>query len=191
MIFAGAIRTVEAMPNIKRRDYPGPSDGFYDAVKPCTLAIIAKLQFEAGEKAGASARLVEAQILTRGIEAADQKIVSQIVIVRKQIDCNDLNAARALLRESLALAQQQPEPLRSRSLAMLSLSQHKTGDAAGALETIRSIRNYPGLEKVRALNGLADLYDEKRRSCSRAVDVSRGTGMHAVSKTVRCCGADG
>jgi tetratricopeptide (TPR) repeat protein len=158
---AGAIRAVEAMPSIKRGNYPGPSDGFYDAIKPCTLAIIAKLQFDAGEKASAGARLLEAKILTKAIEAADQKLVSQIVIVRKQIDCNDLNAAGILLCDSLALARQQPEPLRSRSLAMLSLSQHKTGDTTGALETIRSIRNYPGLEKVRALNGLADLYAKK------------------------------
>jgi beta-lactamase regulating signal transducer with metallopeptidase domain len=155
---AGAIRAVEAMPSIKRSDYPGPSDGFYDAVKPCTLAIIAKLQFDAAEKASAGAKLLEAQILTRAIEAAEQKLVSQIVIVQKQIDCDDLNAARALLREPLSLSRKQPEPLRSRSLAMLSLSQYKTGDTTGALETIRSIRNYPGLEKVRALNGLADLY---------------------------------
>jgi beta-lactamase regulating signal transducer with metallopeptidase domain/tetratricopeptide (TPR) repeat protein len=155
--FAGANRAVEAMPSIKRKDYPGPSDGFYDAVKPCTLAIIAKLQFDGGEKASAGARLLEAKILTGAIEAADQKVVSQIVIVRKLIDCNDLNLAGSLLRESLALAQQQPEPLRSRSLAMLALSQHKAGDAAGAILSIRSIRNYPGLEKVSALNGLADV----------------------------------
>ena len=99
--FAGANRTVEAMPSIRRGDYPGPSDGFYDAIKPCTSAIIAKMQFDEGEKASAGARLLEAQILARGIEAADQKIVSQIVIVRKHIDCNDLNAARTLVQESI------------------------------------------------------------------------------------------
>ncbi len=159
--YAGAIQTAESIPNIKRKDFPGPSDGYYDALKPCTLAIIAPLQFENGDKAGAGERLHQAIMLTGAIEAADQKIVSQIVIVRKQIECNDLNAAKSLLRESIPLAQRQSEPLRSRGLAMLSLNQIKAGDATGARETIRSIRDYPGLEKVHALNGLADLYAKK------------------------------
>ena len=52
--FTGARRTAEQIPNIKRSDFPGPSDGFYDAIKPATLAINARLQHEAGDKAGAS-----------------------------------------------------------------------------------------------------------------------------------------
>ena len=126
--FAGATRTTDSIPSIKRKDFPSPSDGFYDAIKPCTMAIIARLQFEAGDKAGASERLHQAMTLTGVIEAADQKIISQIVIIRKQIECNDLIAARTLLAESIALAQQQPEPIRSRSLAMLSRNQIKAGD---------------------------------------------------------------
>jgi tetratricopeptide (TPR) repeat protein len=159
--FVGAIGTAEFIPTIKRKDFPGPSDGFYDAIKPGTLAIIAQLQFEAGEKAGASERLRQAMTLTRAIETADQKVVSQILIVRKQVECNDLEAAGPFLREALSLAQQQPEPLRSRALAMLSRSQIKTSDQVGAQKTIRSIRGYPGLEKVGALYGLAEWYEGK------------------------------
>jgi beta-lactamase regulating signal transducer with metallopeptidase domain/tetratricopeptide (TPR) repeat protein len=159
--FVGAIRTTESIPIIKRKDFPGPSDGFYDAIKPGTLAIIAQLQFEAGEKAGASERLREAVTLSRAIEAADQKLVSQILIIRKQVECDELDPATAFLREAIAFAQRQPEPLRSRGLAMLSRSQVKTGDVAGAQGTIRTIREYPGLERVSASYGVAEWYEGK------------------------------
>ena len=161
VILVGAIRTVELDPEIKRKDFPGRAMASTMPSSQARLAMIAGLQFEAGEKAGASERLLQAMTLSRAIEAADQKIVSEIVIIRKQIECNELEAARAFLREAIALCQQQPEPLRSRSLAMLSRSQIKAGDAAGAQETIRSIREYPGLEKVYALNGLAEWYEGK------------------------------
>ena len=49
--FAGAFGTAKSIPTIKREDFPGPSDGFYDAIKPSTLAIIADLQYQSGEKA--------------------------------------------------------------------------------------------------------------------------------------------
>ena len=159
--FVEAIRTAESIPTIKRTDFPGPSDGFYDAIKPSTLAIIAQLQFEAGEKTGASERLLQAMTLSHTIEAADQKLVSQIVIIRKQVECYEFEAARALLRDAISLARRQPEPLRSRGLAMLSRSQITTGDLTGAQETIRSIREYPGLEKVNALYGVAEWYEGK------------------------------
>ncbi len=159
--FDGAIRTVRLIPAIRREDFPGPSDGFYDAIKPSTLAMIAGLQFKAGDQAGASGQLLEAIALSRKIASADQALVSQIVISRTQIECNDLEAARTLLGEAIALAGHQPEPLRSRSLAMLSRSQINTADTAGAQETIRSIREYPGLEKVDALQGVAEWYERK------------------------------
>ena len=50
--FAGARRTIDSMPSIKRGEFPGPSDGFYDAIKPGVLALIARLQFDAAIRAG-------------------------------------------------------------------------------------------------------------------------------------------
>ena len=55
--FAGATATAESIPTIKRYDYPGPSDGYYDALKPGMLAIVAQFEFAAGEKAAARERL--------------------------------------------------------------------------------------------------------------------------------------
>ena len=54
----------------------------------------------------------------------------------------------------------QPEPVRSRTLAMLVECQVQAGDAAGAAKTASTIRDYPGLEKRRALNALADWYEK-------------------------------
>jgi len=158
--FAGARQTADSIPNIKRKDFPGPSDGFYDAIKPATLAINAWLQAEAGDKGGASEGLRQAISLSRSVETADQKIVAQIVIVQKQIECGDHSGARALIQEAIPFALKQPEPLRSRSLAMLVESQAKAGDAAGATKTTTAIRDYPGLEKQKALGTLADWYEK-------------------------------
>ena len=111
--FGGAVDTALTIPPIKRKDYPGPSDGYYDALKPATMALVAQLEYAAGEKARAQTLLQQAVKLTRAIEAADQKVIAQIVIIRKQIECNDLEIARVLVREAISLASEQPEPLRA------------------------------------------------------------------------------
>ena len=158
--FAGARKTADSIPNIKRKDFPEPSDGFYDAIKPATLAINARCQFKSGDKIGASEGLERAIVLSREVETADQKLIAQIFIAQKQIACGDHNGARALVTEAVSFALQQPEPLRSRSLSMLVDSQAMTGDPGGAARTISAIREYPGLEKRRALGALANWYEK-------------------------------
>ncbi len=158
--FTGARRTAEQVPNIKRSDFPGPSDGFYDAIKPATLAINARLQHEAGDKAGASEGFRQAIALSREIVTGDQKLIAQIFITQKQIECGDFQGARLLVQEATAFALKQPEPARSRGLAMLVESQAKAGDPIGAAAMISAIRQYPGLEKRRALGALADWYEK-------------------------------
>ena len=146
--FTGARRTAEQIPNIKRSDFPGPSDGFYDAIKPATLAINARLQHEAGDKAGASEGFRQAIALSRAIVTGDQKLISQIFITQKQIECGDFQEAMVLVREATAFALKQPEPARSRGLAMLVESQAKAGDPNGIAVMISAIRQYPGLESA-------------------------------------------
>ena len=74
--FPGALATARSMPDLKRSDFPGPSDGFYDAVKPVTFALIAGVQAEAGEKSAAVATLGEAEALARAVAAEDQKLIA-------------------------------------------------------------------------------------------------------------------
>jgi beta-lactamase regulating signal transducer with metallopeptidase domain len=179
--FAGAFRTAESIPTIKREDFPGPSDGFYDAIKPSTLAIIADLQFQSGEKAAARERLLQSITLCRAIAAGDQKIISQIVITRKLIGCNDLESAKSVLSESISLARQQSEPFKSRSLVLLTEAQIQAGDPTGAEETLRFIRAFPGLEKVNALNNVAEWY-KKRGDRQRAESFYRQALSCVLSK---------
>jgi len=153
--FAGALQSIDSIPNITRRQFPGPSGGFYDAIKPATLAKVGRLQFEAVNKGGAESAFDRATTLSRAIESADQRIVAQIVIVQELFACGLQDKARALLREAIPCASQQPEPLRSRSLAMFCKSQVKAGDSVAAHQTIDAIRAYPGLEKTQALSALA------------------------------------
>ena len=154
--FAGARLTSDLIPTIKHRDFPGPRDGFYDAIKPGVLALIAQLQMDIGDKAGASEGLRRAVAMSHAIEAPGERIVAQIAITQKLIECGDRDIARTLLDEAISFSLEQPEPLRSRSLAMLAESQVNAGDTAGATKTTSAIRDYPGLEKCRALNSLAD-----------------------------------
>ena len=158
--FAGARQTVDSIPDVKRADFPGPSDGFFDAIKPSILAMIAQHQFAAGDKTGASQCLRRAIALAWAIETVEEKIVAQIVITEKHIACGDRGGARDLLKEAIPFALIQAEPLRSRSLAMFVDCQAKAVDPDGAVETAAAIRDYPGPEKRRALHSLADWYEK-------------------------------
>ena len=153
--FAGALATAESIPVLKRSDFPGRSDGFYDAVKPATFAIVAGLQAEAGDEAAGAATFARSEALARAVEAEDQKLIAQIVIAQKHASCGRHAAAKAVVTEAIPLALRQPEPRRSRVLTMLAEAQIKAGDGDGALRTIDAIREYPGLEKVRALGVLS------------------------------------
>ena len=107
-------------------------------------------------RAAASEGLDRAVALSRAIEAADQKIAAQIVIAQNQLECGYRDEARLLVRETIAVALAQAEPLRSRGLAMLAELQGKAEDLAAAARTVEAIRDYPPFEKVRALQKLAD-----------------------------------
>ena len=157
---AGALATARSIPELKRSDFPGPSDGFYDAIKPVTFALIAGAQAEAGDRAAAAGTLDQAEALARAVAAEDQKLIAQIVIAQKDVACGRRDAAKAVVADAVALAQTQPEPRRSRVLTMLAEAQASADDADGALETIAAIRDYPGLEKARALSTLARRFEE-------------------------------
>ena len=92
--FAGALATARSIPELKRSDFPGPSDGFYDAIKPVTFALIAGAQAEAGDRSAAAATLGEAEALARAVAAEDQKLIAQIVIAQKDVTCGRRDAAR-------------------------------------------------------------------------------------------------
>jgi hypothetical protein len=156
----GALATARSIPDLKRSDFPEPSDGFYDAVKPAALALVAGVMAEAGDQSGATAALREAEALARAVQAEDQKLIAQIVIAKKYAACGQRAAAQAVVNEAVPLALAQAEPRRSRMLTMLAEAQVKAGDPAGALRTIDAIREYPGLEKTRALAILANSYEE-------------------------------
>lgn len=48
--FAAARETALSIPAIKRADFPGLADGFYDAIKPVTLGLIAETRARVGSK---------------------------------------------------------------------------------------------------------------------------------------------
>ena len=168
---AAARQTADSIPDLKRTDFPGPSDGFYDAIKPGTLAILAKLQADAGDRDAATQGLSRALVLSRAIDAADQKIVAQIIIAQNQLACGFRDEARNLVRETIAVALKQAEPLRSRGLAMLSELQGNVGELAAAARTVEAIRGYPPFEKERALQKLADGHTKAgdRRTAKRLI----------------------
>ena len=154
------LATARSIPELRRSDFPGPSDGFFDAVKPVALALIAGWQAKAGDPSAAASTLGEAEALARAITAEDQKLIAQIAIAQKQVACGRQGAARAVVAEAIPLALAQPEPRRSRVLTMLADAQVQAGDADGALRTVDAIRDFPGLEKARALQALMRRHEE-------------------------------
>ncbi len=73
---APARQTADAIPDVRRKDFPGPSDGFYDAIKPGTLAIVARLQADAGDRAAATEgmnRAINLASADRGARSKDRR----------------------------------------------------------------------------------------------------------------------
>lgn len=153
--FAGALATARSIPALCWSDFPGARDGYYEAVKPAALALVAGVQAAAGDRAAATAVLGEAGTLARAIGAADQRLIAQVVVAQQQAAGGQLADALATVTEAVPLALAQSEPRRSRVLTMLADVQVLAGDLDGALRTIDAIRDYPGLEKARALSALA------------------------------------
>lgn len=158
--FAGAIATAGAIPDLKRSDFPGPTDGFYDAIKPATFAIVAGLQAEAGSEADATAAFGKARMLAGAVGAEDQKLVALIVIAQKQAEGGRDADAKATIAEATAVALIQPEPRRSRALVMLARVQIDVDDFAGALRAAEAAREQPGIEKAWILDALSASYEE-------------------------------
>lgn len=152
---AGALATAESIPELRRTDHPGPADGFYDAVKPATFALIARHRAKAGDEAGADAAFARSAELTKALADDFERIVAGIVLADAYEAAGRRDAARAALDAALPPAQAQPEPRRSRLLTAIARSQLKPSGVAEASETIDAIRDEPGLEKAVALSTLA------------------------------------
>jgi|GEM_PF-2702463 len=179
---AGALETAESIPDVRRADYPEPSDGFYDSTKPATFALVAGVQAEAGDQNGASASFAKARALTGKVEAEDQKLVAQIVLSDKLVSSGRVTEAREILAEAFPLAVTQPEPRRSRVLCMLVETQVKMGDLAGAAGNIEAIRDEPGIQKARALKSLARALRDKGDAEGAAKAARRGIEYLAKTK---------
>lgn len=156
--FDGARKTVGMMPSIRREDYPDPNDGFYDAVRPVTIALIARERAQAGDRARAEAEFQEARDAARAIANAGEKTVALMVLGRERARIGDRAAALDVLNEVEPLVQNLPEPRRSRSLAMIVDARVKAGDLPGATAAADAIRSYPKSEKRHALQAIAEAH---------------------------------
>ena len=180
--FNEALETAESIPDVRRTDYPGPSDGFYDSIKPATFALIAAAQAEDGDRNGADSSFARARALTGEIETADQKLVAQIVLSDKLASSGRVAEAKEVLAEAFPLAAAQPEPRRSRVLCMLVENQVKAGDLAGAAGNIEAIRDEPGIQKARALHSLARALRDKGDAEGAAAAARRAIARLAKAK---------
>ena len=158
--FTNALATARSIPDLKRSDFPSPSDGFHEAGKPVTFAVIAGVQAKAGDQSAAVATLAEAEALARNLDDDEQKLIAQIVIAQTSAAYGRRDAANTIVTEVVRLARSQPEPRRSRVLNMLARVQVQADNAAGAARTIEAIRDEPGLEKAEALSDLAQWHEE-------------------------------
>lgn len=158
--FPGSLVTAESIPDLQRSDFPGPSDGYYDAIRPATLALIARLQLGAGDRASGRAGFRRARALCQAIPTEGEKIIAQIVIARQLAEAGEAAEAGTLRDEAVVLSLRQSEPRRSRCLAELTQLHLDAGDAPGAVRTAQAVRSYPGIEKLAVLGDLADWYEK-------------------------------
>ena len=98
--FVGAIASAESIPDIRRKDFAGPSDGFYDAVRPATLAFVAGEQAAAGDEPSAALTFGRALAEARSVETPAEKVVAFIVIAQQQAGANRKAAALATVGEA-------------------------------------------------------------------------------------------
>ena len=153
--FAGATRTAEATPALKRSNFPGQADGFYDSVRPATFALVAREQAENGDRAGAESLFRVALAETQAITDEGEKVIASLVIARERARIGDRPAALQLLAEITPTAKDFAEPRRSRSLAMIVEYQIAAGDLAAATVTTEAIASFPKASKLRALQRIA------------------------------------
>jgi len=156
----GALATARSIPELKRSAYSGPPDGFYDAVKPAALALVAGVIAKAGDQTRADAALSEAEALARTVAPADQKLVAWVVVGRTYAQVGRTGAARRVAAEAFSLAVVQQEPRRSRVLVMLARVQADSGNLDEVRRTADVVRDAPGAEKLGAMLALARAYDD-------------------------------
>ena len=158
---AAAMAVADSIPSLKRGDFPGLNEGFYDSVKPVTYVKIAQCELKAGRRDVAAQTLDKAMKLCEAIVTPGERTVAEIMILDALMACGRDEDARVLLKQAVPRALSLTEPRRSRSLAVLVASQAKLGDFDDARKTIDAIRDYPGLEKMRGLHHLADAYEKR------------------------------
>ncbi|WP_165223037.1 M56 family metallopeptidase [Aquisphaera insulae] len=174
--FAGALATADAIPNLHRADFPGPSDGYYDAIRPAAFALIAAAMNDAGDQAAAASTFAKAEALARGVSDDGQKLIAQIMVAGQEA-ASRRDAALALTAEAIAVALKQPEPRRSRALSMLAEVQVNADDVSAAERTIEAIRDTPGLEKSRAQSVVIHHLDKKGDKAAAASLARRALTM--------------
>ena len=153
--FARARKSAEAIPAVHREDFPGPSDGFYDAIRPVAFARIARERAEAGDRSNVEAEFREALDAARAIRDVGDKSVALMVIGRERARLGEEAAALAVLGEVEPLVLTLPEPRRSRSLAMIVAARINAGATPwpAPAPSVGAIRSYPEEREAERLAG--------------------------------------
>lgn len=150
-----ALEAAELIPPIARGEDAGPSDGFYESVRPATFAAVASAIAKGGDRAGAAAVFERAAKLARDVEPPGERLIAMIALGNAYVDAKDDLSALGVVRESIELAKGLPEPRRSRGLVMLVRIESRAGVPGAGVQLIDSVREYPGAEKAQALSELA------------------------------------
>jgi tetratricopeptide (TPR) repeat protein len=177
--FDGALATANLIPELKRSDYPGPRDGFYDSVRPTAFALVASQLVEAGQQDRALTTFETALKLADAIEPVEERLIAQIAIARELATCGHQAEALELAAGVVPVVSEQTEPRRSRLLGTIADVQTKAGGTDAAWSTIDRIRSWPGVEKASAVIHVAHA-EEKAGHLSKA-DELRRRGLAALA----------
>ncbi len=153
--YQGAIHTSESIPIVKPADPNLTLISWSEAVRPATMAIIARQIADRGDGKSAIALMNRSSSLVHGIVSVNQKLNAQVWLSQKYAEIGATPESRRLLAEVDEQIKITDESMRSLFLRKVTEIQLMIGDVRSAIRTIDSMSDHRGAEKVEALRALA------------------------------------
>ncbi|MHC5540668.1 hypothetical protein ACYOEI_20815, partial [Singulisphaera rosea] len=157
--FEGASATAMEIPSLEPKVVSERRDAYYHALRPVTLAVVARLQARSGQTGTAIDQFRRALVLARVNSHPDEKILAEIAVTKNQIEAGVPLQDTARISNLIIAAKTRPEPSRSRCLSLIIDLQLSLADAKSAAQTAEAIPAERPIEKLNALESLGNWHE--------------------------------
>lgn len=153
--YQGAIHTSESITIVKPAEPNLTLISWSEAIKPATMAVIARHIADRGDKKSAIALLNRSNTLAQQLESINQKLIAQVWLSQQYAEIGATMECRRLLAEIEEPINISEEVMRSLFLRKVTDIRLKIGDVRSAIRTIDAMSDNRGAEKIEALRALA------------------------------------